>query len=543
MDMADEHDTDHRVWEEAVRRESAISDLVGRHPDRLTVGAVDRVASELGLSRATVYRMVERFRATRTVSGLLAQRPGRRKGSRFLKPEQEALMHEVIEQDYLKLTRPPFSRVVETIRGRCRQAGLAPPNWRTIKTRVLQIDTAVRARRRGDKELIQAATPVPDQYVAARALAVVQIDHTPVDVIVVDEQSRMPIGRPWITLAIDVMTRMVTGFYLSLDAPSRVSISLCLLHAVYDKTAWLQDRGIEGAWPVAGLPETLHADNGSDFRSHVFVRACRDHGIRTVWRNPGQPHYGGHIERLIGTQMGAVHLLPGSTFSNPEQRGDYDSEKSARMTLRELERWIGWEIVGHYHQRIHSNLLRPPLAVWREQEEKLNLRLPVDPMKFWISFLPEEERVLRRDGIHFCNIRYWSDALSADLGKSNAKVLIKYDPRDLSRIFVRRPSGRFVEARYRNLSWPAITLWEQKAAVRHLRAQGRNEIDEGMIFNATIRQREIEDEAVRQTAAVRRRRERRPKSLINNQETGSLRGIDSRTASGLDEGSETWRER
>jgi len=45
---------------------------------------------------------------------------------------------------------------------------------------------------------------------------------------------------------------------------------------------------------------------------------------------------------LIGTQMGAVHLLPGSTFSNPEQRGYYDSEKSARMTLRELERWIGW---------------------------------------------------------------------------------------------------------------------------------------------------------------------------------------------------------
>jgi transcriptional regulator of acetoin/glycerol metabolism len=61
--MADEHDADHRSWEEAVRREAAISDLVGRHPDRLTVGAVDQVASELGLSRATVYRMVERFRA------------------------------------------------------------------------------------------------------------------------------------------------------------------------------------------------------------------------------------------------------------------------------------------------------------------------------------------------------------------------------------------------------------------------------------------------------------------------------------------------
>jgi len=37
----------------------------------------------------------------------------------------------------------------------------------------------------------------------------------------------------------DVFTRMVIGFYLGMDAPSRLSISLCLLHAVYDKTAWL----------------------------------------------------------------------------------------------------------------------------------------------------------------------------------------------------------------------------------------------------------------------------------------------------------------
>ena len=34
MDMADEHDADYRSWEEAVRREAVISDLVGRHPDR-----------------------------------------------------------------------------------------------------------------------------------------------------------------------------------------------------------------------------------------------------------------------------------------------------------------------------------------------------------------------------------------------------------------------------------------------------------------------------------------------------------------------------
>ena len=71
-----------------------------------------------------------------------------------------------------------------------------------------------------------------------------------------------------------------------------------------------------------------------------------------------QPHYGGHIERLIGTQMGAVHLLPGTTFSHPGKRWDYPSSQAAVMTLRELERWIAWEVAGHYHQRIHASLHR-----------------------------------------------------------------------------------------------------------------------------------------------------------------------------------------
>lgn len=60
--------------------------------------------------------------------------------------------------------------------------------------------------------------------------------------IVIDEQGREPMGRPGITLGIDMLTRMVAGSHPSLNAPSRVSIGLCLLHAVYDKAAWLAER-------------------------------------------------------------------------------------------------------------------------------------------------------------------------------------------------------------------------------------------------------------------------------------------------------------
>ena len=91
----------------------------------------------------------------------------------------------------------------------------------------------------------------------------------------VDDQSREPIGRPWISPAVDVLTRMVAGYYLSLDAPSRVSTGLCLLHSVYDKTPWMAGRQIDAPWPVAGLPETLHIDNGPPRRKPCRTKLWR----------------------------------------------------------------------------------------------------------------------------------------------------------------------------------------------------------------------------------------------------------------------------
>nr|WP_245847448.1 transposase family protein [Paracoccus seriniphilus] len=69
-------------------------------------------------------------------------------------------------------------------------------------------------------------------------------------------------------------------------------------------------------WPAQGKPLSLHVDNGRDFRSRAFRSACAEWGIDLVYRPPGSPHFGGHIERLIGTMMGAVHLLPGTTQSS-----------------------------------------------------------------------------------------------------------------------------------------------------------------------------------------------------------------------------------
>jgi putative transposase len=225
--------------------------------------------------------------------------------------------------------------------------------------------------------------------------------------------------------------------------------------------------------------------------------------------------------------MGKLHLLPGTTFSNAQELGEYDSKRHAALTLRELERYIALDIVGSYHHSIHASLGRPPIAVWGEYEDFIPLRLPQDRMRFWLTFLPEQERTLRPTGVHLFGLRYWSAALSADVGRSNRRLLIKYDPGDMSRVFVRRSFGNFVEARYADVTLPSVTLHEALAARRALLAKGRRELDTRMIVGTAVEQRKLVDAAVRKTASVRRGNARPKKTSVEDSGWGSLRGVDS----------------
>jgi len=70
-------------------------------------------------------------------------------------------------------------------------------------------------------------------------LAVIQIDHTPIDLILVDDEERLPIGKAYLTIAIDVYSRMLAGFVVTLEAPSAMSAGLCVVDAILPKEARL----------------------------------------------------------------------------------------------------------------------------------------------------------------------------------------------------------------------------------------------------------------------------------------------------------------
>ena len=503
------------AWREAQRRAEIVRPLVarGRQPRHL----VQAAAVSLGLSERQTYTLLRRCReADGALTALLPSRSSGGRGGTRLAAESEATLRRIVEETYLTTQRRPAAEIVREVLGRCRQAGLAVSSPNTVRRRIKVLPLSD-LRRRGDA--YPEIKPVHGHTPTARhPLDLVQIDHTPADLILVDPTDREPIGRPWLTVAIDVYSRCIAGLHVTLEAPSATSVGLCLTHAAMDKAPWLALRGVEASWPVAGKPGTVGVDNAAEFHSAAFERGCAQHGIAIDWRPPGRPQFGGIVERVIGTMMELMHALPGTTFSNVGQRGSYDSDKAACLTLDELERWFAVAIAKYYHLRPHEGLDgQTPLRRWEEGARELAaaggaVPVPRDARAYLVDFLPVARHNLRRDGIRLDHVTYFSSALRAWIAARDRPdpLLVRRDPRDLSRLFVLDPlDGSYLEVPTRDLSRPAISLWEHRLALRRARARHRGDVDEAALFVAVEEMRAMEREAARLTRSARRDRARR----------------------------------
>ncbi|MEB5097735.1 DDE-type integrase/transposase/recombinase [Pseudomonas aeruginosa] len=501
------------AWAQARHRTEIIGPLAALE----VVGheAADEAAQALGLSRRQVYVLIRRARqGTGLVTDLTPGRSGGGKGKGRLPEPVERIIRELLQKRFLTKQKRSLAAFHREVAQACKTQKLPVPARNTVAQRIAGLHPAKIARSRGGQDAarpLQGAGGIPPEV--TMPLEQVQIDHTVIDLIVVDERDRQPIGRPYLTLAIDVFTRCVLGLVVTLEAPSAVSVGLCLAHAACDKRPWLEGLNVEMDWPMSGKPRLLYLDNAAEFKSEALRRGCEQHGIRLDYRPPGQPHYGGIVERIIGTAMQMIHdELPGTTFSNPGQRGEYDSEKMATLTLRELERWLALA-VGTYHGSVHNGLLQPPAARWAEAVERVGVPAVVTrPTAFLVDFLPVIRRTLTRTGFVIDHIHYYADALKPWIARRERlpAFLIRRDPRDISRIWVLEPEGQhYLEIHYRTLSHPAVTLWEQRQALAKLRQLGREQVDESALFHMIGQMREIVTTAQKATRKARRDADRR----------------------------------
>ncbi|MGX7936805.1 transposase [Klebsiella pneumoniae] len=501
------------AWAQARQRAEIIGPLAAL--DVVGHEAADAAAHALGLSRRQVYVLIRRARqGAGLVTDLARSRSGGGKGKGRLPESVERIIRELLQKRFLTKQKRSLAAFHREVAQACKAQKLRAPARNTVALRIAGLDPLKATRRREGQDASRSLQGVGGEPPAVTApLEQVQIDHTVIDLIVVDERDRQPIGRPYLTIAIDVFTRCVLGMVVTLEAPSSVSVGLCLVHVACDKRPWLEGLNIEMEWPMSGKPRLLYLDNAAEFKSEALRRGCEQHGIRLDYRPLGQPHYGGIVERIIGTAMQMIHdELPGTTFSNPDQRGDYDSENKAALTLRELERWLTLA-VGTYHGSVHNGLLQPPAARWAEAIARTGVPTVITrTTAFLVDFLPIIRRTLTRTGFVIDHIHYYADALKPWIARRDRlpAFLIRRDPRDISRIWVLEPEGQhYLEIPYRTLSHPAVTLWEQRQALAKLRQQRREQVDESALFRMIGQMREIVSTAQKATRKARRDADRR----------------------------------
>jgi putative transposase len=512
------------AWAIAQKRLAMIKPFLD-DPLRTRADAV-KAASEHGVHVATFYRWVRLFEDSGQTSSLVPDKRGRREGTRLLSDEQEKIIQAAIEDKFLTKQRGSALEVVEEAQKMCRLAKLPVPNHNTIRARLRDIPQATVLRRRGRRDLARNRhEPIMGQFPGGDVpLAVVQIDHTQADVVLVDEETRRPLGRPWLTLALDVCTRMVVGFYITFDKPSYMSAGMCMANALCAKTEYMASLGVSGDWPVWGKPGTVHSDNAKEFRGEKLKRACEEYVINLQFRPVLKPHYGAHIERLMGTMASEIRKLPGTTFSNTQQRKGYNSEAEAVMSLREFEAYLVDFIVNKYHIRKHADLGIPPLTAWKrgilgnDTTPGIGiLPFPKDAQRVRLDFLPFTKRTIQPYGVRKDYIDYYDPVLDPYIGVKDDKTkaipqyMFRFDPGNISELWFLDPAdGQYARIPYRDLSHPPISEWELRKARKMLKDEGDAEIDEARIFEATERLRARVADAKSNSKAARMAAARQP---------------------------------
>lgn len=281
------------------------------------------------------------------------------------------------------------------------------------------------------------------------------------------------------------------GINVGFDAPSSQVVALALRQSILPKN-YSHDFQLYCDWGTFGLPECLFTDGGKDFRSNHLEEIATQLGFIRKLRD--RPSEGGIVERPFKTlNQSLFSTLPGYTGSNVQERPK-DTEKDARLTLRDLEILVVRFIVDQYnqsaiagkdeqtrYQRWEAGLIKEPRII---SERELD-----------ICLMKTARRTVQRAGhVQFENIVYRGEYLA---GYAGDVVSIRYDPQDITTILIyRQEKGKEVfltRAHALSLETEQLSLDEARANVKRIRKAKRKISNESLLREIVLRDREVEN--------------------------------------------------
>ncbi|MEF9904835.1 hypothetical protein [Streptomyces sp. P9-A2] len=215
------------------------------------------------------------------------------------------------------------------------------------------------------------------QLAAVRPGEVMEIDSTPLDVLVVHDDGT--VDRCELTGLVDLATRTLAAVVLR-PSTKAVDAALLLARAMtpepvrpgwsdalrmsrsvlpYASLLPLDERLAKAAAKPVIVPETVVSDRGKAYISNNFRNACRHLGISFQPAHPDTPTDKPHIERMLGSVATMfAQYVAGYTGRSAEMRGK-DPAAQAAWSIHELQELLQEWAVAVWQTRPHDGLRDP----------------------------------------------------------------------------------------------------------------------------------------------------------------------------------------
>lgn len=455
----------------------------------------------------TVYRWHKRYLISDgDVRALAPRQKHQGNYKRKIPPEVATFINDAIESTYLTPERPSMANVHKEViyqifqENKHRENGfkLPTPSYNTVRRTIKSLDPFLVAERQfGKKAALRMFKAYKEGVVTTRSLERVEIDHTPSDLIVVDDASRLPLGRPTLTSMIDHFSKSILGFYLSFSPPSALSVMECMKHAIMPKHRINEIYPkLINTWDVYGLPEELIVDNGKEFLGKDLEDVCTSLEINIQFCPVREPWYKSSVERHFRTiNSKLLDKQKGKTFSNIFLKGEYDPKKNAYISFSAFVEIMHHWVIDIYQQSYHETIKMKPAAKWKETIDLFPPTLPRSMEELNIQLGLVNERKIQHYGIEIHGLKYNSDELGLLRRKikKNRLVKIKYNPSDISYIHVLDPvNDTFLMVMAVNQIYTANkTLWQHDVIKNYARTQGHKTIDMNALMEAESHIRNI----------------------------------------------------
>jgi hypothetical protein len=294
-----------------------------------------------------------------------------------------------------------------------------------------------------------------------------QIDATIADVYLVSWLNRCwTIGRPTLYLVIDVFSRMIVGFVVTLEPASWLGAMLALENATADKVEFCKKFDFEiteAEWPSHHLPEAIVADRG-EFEGYNANNLVDYLDVDVDNTPPYRADMKGIVEQSFNQLNNeTIHWLPGSVKKLPE-RGDRDYRLDGVLTLYEFRRLMILAILDHNNEKrlnkypmdefmIQDELEPYPVDLWQwGVENRVGSLHWQSPEIIRLNLLPTAEASVSRDGcIYFKKLHYTCELAVREhwfvkaRSEGSWKITVAYEPRLVDYIYIRLDSGKDME--------------------------------------------------------------------------------------------------